>query len=114
MREVTETINNVNDSYIVLRLVEDDFLMARERDDGHVYFTGGLVAFPGFYLLSEKINKSLRDVHEPVPYFNQKILLSVERTLKRFKPSEPFERTSWEIVDDRNLFFRESVFSVCE
>jgi len=90
---------------ICARLVEDDFLMARERDDGHVYFTGGLVAFPGFYLLSEKINKSLRDVHEPVPYFNQKILLSVERTLKRFKPSEPFERTSWEIVDDRNLFF---------
>ena len=21
--------------------------MGRERDDGHVYFTGGLVAFPG-------------------------------------------------------------------
>ena len=81
--------------------------MAREREDGHVYFTGGLVAFPGFYLLSEKINKSLKEAHEPVPYFNQKLLLSVERTLKRFKPSEPFERTSWEIVDDRNLFFRE-------
>lgn len=60
----------------------------------------------GFYLLSEKINKSLAVVHEPVPYFNQKLLKSVERTLKRFKPEEPFERTSWEIVDDRNLFFR--------
>ncbi|PAV19140.1 hypothetical protein PNOK_0598400 [Pyrrhoderma noxium] len=90
---------------IVSRLVEDDFLMGREREDGHVYFTGGLVAFPGFYLLSKKINKSLRVVHEPVPYFNEKILLSVERTLKRFKPNEPFERTSWEIVDDRDLFF---------
>ena len=32
--------------------------------------------------------------------------MSVERTLKRFKPNEPFERTSWEIVDDRNLFYR--------
>ncbi|KLO20043.1 hypothetical protein SCHPADRAFT_934662 [Schizopora paradoxa] len=90
---------------VCARLVEDDFLMAREREDGHVYFTGGLVAFPGFYLLSEKINKSLKEAHEPVPYFNQKLLLSVERTLKRFKPNEPFERTSWEIVDDRNLFF---------
>ncbi|KAF8514639.1 hypothetical protein BU17DRAFT_52414 [Hysterangium stoloniferum] len=89
----------------ISRLVQDDFLMARERDDGHVYFVGGLVAFPGFYLLSEKINKSLKEVHEPVPYFNEKLLLSVERTLKRFKPHEPFERTSWEIVDDRNLFF---------
>ncbi|KAI5120885.1 hypothetical protein M0805_002985 [Coniferiporia weirii] len=87
------------------RLVEDDFLMGREREDGHVYFTGGLVAFPGFYLLSKKINKSMRMVHAPVPYFNEKILMSVERTLKRFKPNEPFERTSWEIVDDRDLFF---------
>ncbi|KAH8116139.1 hypothetical protein DFH11DRAFT_1688264 [Phellopilus nigrolimitatus] len=87
------------------RLVEDDFLMGREREDGHVYFTGGLVAFPGFYLLSKKINKSLRIVHDPVPYFNEKILFSVERKLKRFQPNEPFERTSWEIVDDRDLFF---------
>lgn len=61
----------------------------------------------GFYLLSEKIGKSLKEAHEQVPYFNDKLLLSVERTLKRFKPNEPFERTSWEIVDDRNLFFRQ-------
>ena len=81
--------------------------MGREREDGHVYFTGGLVAFPGFYLLSKKINRSLREVHDPVPYFNEKILMSVERTLKRFRPNEPFERTSWEIVDDRNLFYRQ-------
>lgn len=109
MREVSDIFYRGSNSYVVLRLVEDDFLMAREREDGHVYFTGGLVAFPGFYLLSDKINKSLKEAHEPVPYFNQKLLLSVERTLKRFKPTEPFERTSWEIVDDRNLFFRESI-----
>ena len=42
----------------------------------------------------------MREVHEPVPLFNEKILMSVERTLKRFKPEEPFERSSWEIVDD--------------
>ena len=60
----------------------------------------------GFYLLSRKINKSLEQVHRPVPYFNEKILMSVERTLKRFSSTEPFERTSWEIVDDRNLHWR--------
>lgn len=95
--------------------------MGRERADGQVYFTGGLVAFPGtkaafgicsvnfiigFYLLSKKINRTLNIVHSPVPQFNEKLLVSVERTLKRFKPNEPFERTSWEIVDDRNLFYR--------
>ncbi|KZS91046.1 hypothetical protein SISNIDRAFT_414539 [Sistotremastrum niveocremeum HHB9708] len=90
---------------VISRLVQDDFLMAKEREDGHVYFTGGLVGFPGFYLLSEKINLSLHDTHAPVPQFNEKLLLSVERTLKRFTPDEPFERTSWEIVDDRQLHF---------
>jgi len=86
-------------------LTENDFLMAREREDGHIYFVGGLVAFPGFYLLSEKIGKSMHDVHTPVPQFNQKLLVSVERTLKRMDPNAPFERSSWEIVDDNNLFF---------
>lgn len=90
---------------IISRLTENDFLMAREREDGHIYFVGGLVAFPGFYLLSEKIGKSMHDVHIPVPQFNQKLLVSVERTLKRMDPSAPFERSSWEIVDDSNLFF---------
>lgn len=32
---------------VISRLVQDDFLMAREREDGRVYFVGGLVAFPG-------------------------------------------------------------------
>ena len=62
---------------------------------------------PGFYLLSETINKPLVVLHKPVPHFNEKLLMSVERTLKRFKPDQPFERSSWMITDDRNLFWRE-------
>lgn len=38
---------------------------------------------------------TLEQAHEPVPHFNEKLLKSVERTLKRFEPNEPFERTSW-------------------
>ena len=28
-------------------LVQDDFLMGREREDGKIYLVGGLIAFPG-------------------------------------------------------------------
>ena len=63
----------------------------------------------GFYLLSETINKPIDVLHRPVPYFNEKLLMSVERTLKRFKPDQPFERSSWSIADDRNLFRRKSM-----
>ena len=66
-----------------------------------------IVALVGFYLLSETINKPIDVLHRPVPYFNEKLLMSVERTLKRFRPDQPFERSSWMIVDDQNLFWRE-------
>ncbi|PIL33533.1 hypothetical protein GSI_04156 [Ganoderma sinense ZZ0214-1] len=90
---------------VVSRLVQDDFLMGREREDGQIYLVGGLIAFPGFYLLSETIDKPLVVLHKPVPHFNEKLLMSVERTLKRFRPDQPFERSSWMIADDRNLFW---------
>lgn len=87
--------------HAISRLVQDDFLIAapsREKD-GEWIVGGGVVAFPGFYLLSEKIGTSLFTTHAPVPQFNEKLLRSVERTLTRLKPDQPIERTSWEIVD---------------
>ncbi|KAI0741071.1 hypothetical protein C8Q76DRAFT_765525 [Earliella scabrosa] len=95
--------------YVISRLVQDDFLMGREREDGHIYLVGGLIGFPGFYLLSETIGKPIEVIHAPVPHFNEKLLPSVERTLKRFQPDQPFERSSWMITDDRNLFWHNIV-----
>ncbi|KAI0941617.1 hypothetical protein AcW1_003465 [Taiwanofungus camphoratus] len=100
-----QRLKGVDALHVVSRLVQDDFLMAREREDGKVYFTGGLVVFPGSYLLSEKINQPMHQVHSPVPHFKEKILMSVERTLTRFSPDRPFERSSWFIADDRELFW---------
>jgi hypothetical protein len=42
--------------------------MAREREDGVIYFVGGLVAMPGFYLMKEIVGASLEKIHKPVPY----------------------------------------------
>lgn len=84
---------------VVSRLVQDDFLITSPLKDGHWLCAGGLVCFPGFYLLSEKINTTLFQTHSPVPQFNEKLLNSVERSLTRLEPHKPFERTSWEIID---------------
>jgi len=86
---------------VVSKLVQDDFLIASPLPDGHWLCAGGLVCFPGFYLLSEKIGTTLFATHSPVPQFNEKILLSVERTLTRLQPNAPIERTSWEVVDSK-------------
>lgn len=103
--EHVEDLQGVPALKVVSRLVQDDFLMGRERPDGRIYLVGGLLTFPGNYLLSDKMNMPLSELHDPVPHFNQKLLMSVERTLQRFTPDKPFERTSWMIVDDRNLFW---------
>lgn len=85
--------------YVVSLLVQDDFLIASPLADSHWLCAGGLVCFPGFYLLSEKINTTLFQTHAPVPQFNEKLLSSVEKTLTRLESSKPIERTSWEIID---------------
>ncbi|KAI0753151.1 hypothetical protein C8Q80DRAFT_1097241 [Daedaleopsis nitida] len=103
------SIKGVDALHVVSRLVQDDFLMAMEREDGHVYCVGGIVAFPGFYLLSEKIDQPIQVMHEPVPHFNEKLLTSVERTLRRFRPDQPFERSGWMFTTDRNLFWHDIV-----
>ncbi|CEH17208.1 hypothetical protein CBOM_03270 [Ceraceosorus bombacis] len=92
---------------VISRLVQDDFLIARPSSSGDESWicAGGLVCFPGFYLVSHKIGLSLHDTHAPVPQFNEKILRSVERSLTRLKPEAPIERTSWEIVDDPDHLF---------
>ena len=58
------------------RLVEDDFLMAREREDGHVYFTGGLVAFPGTQVLRKLMTYISQLMHRILPALgeNQQML----------------------------------------
>lgn len=37
----------------ISQLVQDDFLMGQKKENGTIAFTAGIVAMPGFYLLSE-------------------------------------------------------------
>lgn len=104
--ETSEKIKSGTEALIVVsKLVQDDFLIASPLPDGHWLCAGGLVCFPGFYLLSEKIGTTLFATHSPVPQFNEKILLSVERTLTRLQPNAPIERTSWEVIDSVDQFW---------
>jgi hypothetical protein len=68
MLQVGPILPSIGHELTACRLAQDDFLMARERADGRVYFVGGLVAMPGFYLMGEKLGMSLAEAHDPVPY----------------------------------------------
>lgn len=74
----TGHLTGVDALLVVSRLVQDDFLMGKEREDGHVYFSGGLVAFPGFYTLAQYIGQPLEQV---------RFLRLQQRSLTRFPRS---------------------------
>lgn len=68
---------------IVSRLVQDDFLMGREGPDGHIYFSGGLVAFPG--MRSDHFNNSVN---------NSLKILSQDSI---FSPTTSVNRSRWSV-----------------
>lgn len=89
---------------IVQRLSKEDFYLAREREDGHVYMVAASVVFPGGFVISDKIGKSMDEIHQPVPLYNPKLKPSMERWLKRLHPDAPVERASFFLTWDYGLF----------
>lgn len=103
--------------------------MGRERTDGKVYLVGGVIVFPGrslprrltiqtyawranrFLSPLREDRAALHELHSQIPHFH-KMLASVERTMVRFAPDRPFERCSWWVADDRELFWRAFPFSL--
>lgn len=89
---------------IVQRLAKEDFYIARERPDGRVYMVGGSVAFPGGFTISQKIGKTIDDIHAPVALYASKLQPSMEKWMKRLKPECPVERASFFITWNHGLF----------
>lgn len=89
---------------IVQRLAKEDFYIAKERPDGRVYMVGGSVAFPGGFTISQKIGRTIDDIHAPVALYTTKLQPSMERWMKKLRPECPVERASFFITWNYGLF----------
>lgn len=86
------------------KLAKEDFYLVKKRDDGRHYLVAAAVPFPGgYFTVQDKIGQHLDTIHKNVPYYNEKLKVSMERWFARMKPTDPVERASWYITWDHEL-----------
>lgn len=85
------------------RLVQEDLCVIAPGDRGPV-LAAAMLCFPTGWRLSDKLGRSLATVHEPVPYYDERLARPVDRLIGRLRPGRMVERVTWSLVDDPALF----------
>lgn len=102
--------------HYLVRTIEEDFIILlkdpTKKDDKHgdeYYFKGGVFAFAAGFDPWNKFNKPLTSIHEPIPGYEEKMKLSMNKFFARIKPGEFVTRSNFSIqthdkfyVDDSN------------
>ena len=93
-----ETLQKIN------RNVEEDFLMLLPSPDCDGYSLQSFVwAYPVGFDPQSKLGIKLRDAHQPVPGYKEKLALSMDRYFSNLEPSNPKCRVNWGIATNNNL-----------
>ncbi|KAK5189190.1 hypothetical protein LTR92_010822 [Exophiala xenobiotica] len=86
-------------------MVQDDLVLMVEEEDGHYHLDAGAVCLPGFWRLKEKFRMSLDTLHieAGVPYYQEKLMKSMNRYFKTVTPEKPVTRNNFFIQLDDGL-----------
>ena len=69
--------------------VEEDFyIMCPDKNDGEFHLRGYVACFPGGFLSPARVGESVREIHQPVPGYEEKLGRSVDRYFARMKPGQ--------------------------
>jgi len=85
------------------RLVQEDLLLLRREGSQH-FLRAGVLCFPASWTLSEKRNKSLTSIHNPVEEYGFDIAQKIEKMFCHLKPEMPVWRANFLLYDDYELF----------
>lgn len=78
--------------------LEPDFLLLQPNAAGEFVLKAGVVCFPSWWALTEKIGLPLESIHEVVPGLNPALGSAVGTFLGKLKPGSPYERSNWGIA----------------
>ncbi|KAI0897384.1 hypothetical protein F4806DRAFT_495058 [Annulohypoxylon nitens] len=85
--------------------VEEDFYFMCPDHDGQYRLQGYIACFPGGFLSPARVGESVREIHKPVPGYERKLGLSVDRYFGRMIPGDFIGRMNWSLqVDGADLF----------
>jgi dimethylamine monooxygenase subunit A len=88
---------------VAARLVQEDLCLIQDIANGPTLSAAAL-CFPSRWRLSEKIGKRLPDVHQPVPFYAERLARPVDRFMRHVKPGHIASRLNWSLLDDSTLF----------
>jgi hypothetical protein len=86
------------------RLVADDLVLMRKREDGWTLAAASL-CFPTFWNLAEKFGRPITAIHAPVPGFSAgtRNAVLVERIFDHLQVGQPVQRSNWSVHNDGEL-----------
>lgn len=78
-------------------LIQDDLAVMIEGEDGSYYFQAGAIIVPGSWRLEDKIGMPLDEIHFSgnVPFYKEKLQLSMNRFFRRLPLEAPVVRNNW-------------------
>ena len=89
---------------IINRNVEEDFLMLLPSPDGDGYSLQCFIwAYPVGFDPQSKLGVKLRDAHNPVPGYKEKLTLSMDRYLAGLEPGNVKCRVNWAVATNDSL-----------
>lgn len=74
---------------------ETDFLLLKPGPDGIFRLKGGGLCFPSHWDLHTKLNRTVAEIHEPVPGLNTALERSIDGFLAKIRPGISWERHNW-------------------
>lgn len=93
-----ETLRRIN------RNVDEDFMMMLPSPDGDGFSLQSFVwAYPVGFDPQSKLGRKLRDLHQPVPGYSEKLVLSMDRYFSRLEPGDFRRRSNWTVATNDKL-----------
>ncbi|HET6307444.1 MAG TPA: DUF3445 domain-containing protein [Rhodopila sp.] len=85
------------------RLVQEDLCLIQHTASDPI-LTAAILCFPSRWRLRDKIGKPLAAVHEPVPFYADRLARPVDRFMRHVKPGPIAARLNWSLLDNPALF----------
>ena len=90
---------------IASHLVQEDLVLMRKDVDGWRLVAASL-CFPSSWSLTEKYDRALEDIHQPVPQFGRGTRMAelIARMFDKLQPGNPVERMNWSLQGNPDLY----------
>ena len=84
------------------RLAQEDFALLDNSANGHT-LVGGLICFPAFWQLADKLGQSLAGVHRPITAFTENMAARTDHIFTHLRPEQPLMRANFLIYTNPDL-----------